>query len=131
MSSSLVDSLWDWSVASTYIYLATGNSNKAVGLVEGLQGFIYSISAVPAGWAADKYRRDTVLRCALWSVHAARQCVKRTHRLLQVCRLHSAGQRCSHRLCCGGARLHGGWHLLSGQLNAVQRVLKLSSGCSL
>lgn len=64
---------------------------QAVGLVEGMQGLVYSVSAVPgerlsslschaapatpehnaelpwchaAGWAADKYGRDTVLRWA-------------------------------------------------------------------
>ncbi len=66
-------SLW-WTVAenvsgsirsgdalSAYIYLIT-QRNSVVGFVQGINGTLQLLVALPAGWAADKNRRDAVLR---------------------------------------------------------------------
>ena len=53
-----------WSTAAvTYLFLASGSSTVTVGWVEGAQGIVSVATAFPAGWAADRWRRDTVLRC--------------------------------------------------------------------
>eukprot|EP01052_Picozoa_sp_SAG31_P015433 SAG31_NODE_991_length_10522_cov_5.662862_5_plen_470_part_00 len=62
-----------WSTSAvTYIFLATGSSTVAVGWIEGLQGITSVLTAFPAGWAADRWRRDWVLRvCSLMILTAA------------------------------------------------------------
>ena len=54
-------SLRSGDVMSAYLYLLTG-SNSVVGLVQGLSGVLQLVVALPAGWAADRYRRDAMLR---------------------------------------------------------------------
>ncbi|KAK9864374.1 hypothetical protein WJX84_002708 [Apatococcus fuscideae] len=50
-------------ILSAYIYLIT-KSNSFVGYVQGVNGILQLASAVPAGWVADAWRRDYVLRGA-------------------------------------------------------------------
>ncbi|KAL3153180.1 hypothetical protein ABBQ38_011931 [Trebouxia sp. C0009 RCD-2024] len=59
-------------VLSAYIYLCT-NRNSTVGYVQGITGIAQMLAALPAGWLADKYRRDYVLKgaAALGTVAAA------------------------------------------------------------
>ncbi|KAL0019911.1 hypothetical protein WJX77_007083 [Trebouxia sp. C0004] len=47
---------------ATYIYVLENQSAKLVGLAQGIQGTL-ALSSVPAGWVADKFRRDNVLKC--------------------------------------------------------------------
>lgn len=49
-------------VLSALLFLLTG-SNTTVGLVQGANGVMQMLAALPAGWAADRHRRDTMLRC--------------------------------------------------------------------
>lgn len=50
-------------VLSQYIYLCSG-SNSTVGYVQGITGIAQMVAALPAGWLADKYRRDYILKGA-------------------------------------------------------------------
>jgi MFS family permease len=50
-------------VLSAFIYLRTGD-NSTVGYIQGVNGAMQLLLAVPAGWLADRYRRDAVLRGA-------------------------------------------------------------------
>ncbi|KAL0048731.1 hypothetical protein WJX82_009744 [Trebouxia sp. C0006] len=50
-------------ILSAYIYLCTG-SNSTVGYVQGITGIAQMVAALPAGWMADKYRRDYILKGA-------------------------------------------------------------------
>lgn len=50
-------------VLSAFIYLRTGD-NSVVGYIQGVNGAMQLLLAVPAGWLADRYRRDAVLRGA-------------------------------------------------------------------
>nr|CCA17688.1 Major Facilitator Superfamily (MFS) putative [Albugo laibachii Nc14] len=50
-------------VLSGYMYILTG-SIKAVGILRGIQGLAQVILALPAGYAADRYRRDRMLKVA-------------------------------------------------------------------
>ncbi|KAL4431233.1 hypothetical protein ABPG75_006489 [Micractinium tetrahymenae] len=49
-------------VMSALLFLLT-RSNTTVGLVQGANGVLQMLAALPAGWAADRHRRDTMLRC--------------------------------------------------------------------
>ena len=46
---------------SAYIFLLT-KTNSAVGLVQGINGILQLVVSMPAGWLADRTRRDWVLR---------------------------------------------------------------------
>lgn len=50
-------------VLSGYVFVLA-QSNKPVGVVKGIQGIFQLIFALPAGYAADRFRRDNVLRLA-------------------------------------------------------------------
>ena len=55
--------------AVIYVYQITNNSNAKVGYIEGLQGLCQAAIAFPAGWAADYFGRDRVLKlCSLLTV---------------------------------------------------------------
>jgi hypothetical protein len=60
------------SMFSAYIFLTT-NSYTRVGFAEAIQGLSSVFTSFPAGWAADRFRRDGVLRvagfCAFAAVH--------------------------------------------------------------
>ncbi|KAJ0397119.1 hypothetical protein P43SY_009401 [Pythium insidiosum] len=48
-------------IISGYVFVLT-NSNKPVGVVKGIQGISQLIFSFPAGYMADKTRRDTILK---------------------------------------------------------------------
>ncbi|ETV99062.1 hypothetical protein, variant 2 [Aphanomyces invadans] len=64
-------------VLAGYIYVLTG-SNEPVGMVTGINGLVRILVTFPAGYASDRFRRDTVLKfagglgllCAMLSVSA-------------------------------------------------------------
>lgn len=70
-------SLRSGDVLSVLLFLAT-RSQVAVGFVQGVNGVLQLVAAIPAGVLADRHRRDTVLRwgaavgCAAlcWMVYA-------------------------------------------------------------
>ncbi|RHZ02153.1 hypothetical protein DYB35_013164, partial [Aphanomyces astaci] len=50
-------------VLAGYIYVLTG-SNEPVGMVTGINGLVRMLVTFPAGYASDRFRRDTVLKFA-------------------------------------------------------------------
>lgn len=48
-------------IISGYVFVLT-NSNKPVGMVKGIQGISQLVFSLPAGYFADKTRRDTILK---------------------------------------------------------------------
>ncbi|TMW59190.1 hypothetical protein Poli38472_007335 [Pythium oligandrum] len=48
-------------IISGYVFVLT-NSNKPVGVVKGIQGISQLVFSLPAGYFADKTRRDTILK---------------------------------------------------------------------
>ena len=54
--------VWGWQVLAMYLYVLEGGSNAKVGFAEGMQGACKAAMALLAGWAADRYRRDRMLR---------------------------------------------------------------------
>ncbi|RQM29284.1 hypothetical protein B5M09_011086, partial [Aphanomyces astaci] len=50
-------------VLAGYIYVLTG-SNEPVGMVTGIIGLVRMLVTFPAGYASDRFRRDTVLKFA-------------------------------------------------------------------
>jgi len=46
---------------SAYLYLLT-KKNSVVGFVQGINGIMQLVAAIPAGYVADIWRRDSVLR---------------------------------------------------------------------
>ena len=55
--------IWAFSTLSNYLQGMT-RSVFSVGLAEGVQGVAQALVALVAGWYADKFRRDLVLKCA-------------------------------------------------------------------
>lgn len=55
--------VWSYTVLSGYLYVLT-DSNTKVGLAEGAQGIAQCVFGLLAGWAADRFRRQTVCRVA-------------------------------------------------------------------
>ena len=56
--------VWSYAVLSGYLYVLTDGSNARVGLAEGAQGIAQCACGLLAGWAADRFRRQTVCRVA-------------------------------------------------------------------
>ena len=59
---SLAQGVWSESVLSAYVYVLTGSSNTAVGLVDAAYGITQLIAALPTGYLADRYRKDAVVK---------------------------------------------------------------------
>lgn len=55
--------VWSYAVLSGYLFVLT-DSNTKVGLAEGAQGIAQCAFGLLAGWAADRFRRQTVCRVA-------------------------------------------------------------------
>lgn len=55
-------SLWNQSVISAYVYLLKSEDPKFVGALTGLMGISQLFTSFPAGYLADKYRRDFMLK---------------------------------------------------------------------
>ncbi|DBA90154.1 TPA: hypothetical protein ACH3X1_003461 [Trebouxia sp. C0004] len=62
LSNGIARGVWSHASMATYIYVLENQSAKLVGLAQGIQGTL-ALSSVPAGWVADKFRRDNVLKC--------------------------------------------------------------------
>ena len=60
-TSALALSIWTASVLSSYLKTLKGTFGY-VGLAEACQGIAQLVAAVPAGWLADKLRRDKILK---------------------------------------------------------------------
>jgi MFS family permease len=52
--------IWSNNILSSYLYLVTNENAEMIGLVSAVIGFSQLLSAIPAGYFADKYRRDVV-----------------------------------------------------------------------
>ncbi len=52
--------IWSNNILSSYLYLVTNENAEMIGLVSVVIGFSQLLSAIPAGYFADKYRRDVV-----------------------------------------------------------------------
>jgi MFS family permease len=55
-------SLWNQSVIAAYVYLLKSDDPKFVGLLTDIKGMTQLFSSFPAGYLADKYRRDFMLK---------------------------------------------------------------------
>jgi len=60
--SGFADSLAGGTVGVAFIYAAFGESNAKVGFAEALSGLSSLVTALPAGWAADKYPRSRITK---------------------------------------------------------------------
>eukprot|EP00123_Amoebidium_parasiticum_P012836 comp21606_c0_seq1/m.30278 comp21606_c0_seq1/g.30278 ORF comp21606_c0_seq1/g.30278 comp21606_c0_seq1/m.30278 type:complete len:454 (-) comp21606_c0_seq1:584-1945(-) len=57
----IAQGIWGFALLGPYLYALCGDNSHA-GYAEGIQGFMQALAAIPAGFLADKIRRDTVLR---------------------------------------------------------------------
>lgn len=57
-------SLWNQSVLSAYVFLLKTDDPKFVGFLTGVMGLSQMLTSFPAGFLADRYRRDTMLKVA-------------------------------------------------------------------
>ncbi len=56
--------IWMGNVLSSYIYLLSNSSNILLGLTSLAMGLTMTVVVLPAGYLADKFRRDWILRIA-------------------------------------------------------------------
>lgn len=61
-SDGLSAGIWNGATLAAYIYLVQNHSNRYVGIAEGIFGIFCAAAGVPAGWVADRVRRDRTLR---------------------------------------------------------------------
>jgi len=59
---SISSGIWNGATLAAFIYMVQGNSNKSVGIAEGIFGTFCAAAGIPLGWLADRYRRDHTLR---------------------------------------------------------------------
>lgn len=57
-------SVWSQSVLSTFVFLLRQEDFRAVGFMTAVMGLAQLFTSFPAGYLADRYRRDTMLRVA-------------------------------------------------------------------
>jgi MFS family permease/GNAT superfamily N-acetyltransferase len=57
-------SVWSQSVLSTFVFLLRHEDTRAVGIITAAMGLAQLLTSLPAGYLADRYRRDTLLRTA-------------------------------------------------------------------
>lgn len=73
-------SIWNQNVLANYAFLLKGGDPKAVGYLTAAMGISQLLVGFPAGYLADKYRRDTLLKIAsgigvaavgtsIWALH--------------------------------------------------------------
>ncbi|GFR48525.1 hypothetical protein Agub_g10420 [Astrephomene gubernaculifera] len=65
ISDGIATGIWASSVLSTYINVLEGDNDQAnekVGYAQAIQGTFLAVAAIPAGWLAIKYRRDSILK---------------------------------------------------------------------
>ncbi len=56
--------VWMGNVLSAYIFLLAGESNQMLGIVSAVTGLAMTVVVLPAGYLADRFRRDWMLRTA-------------------------------------------------------------------
>jgi len=56
------ESIWTNTIGVAFLYDVFGQSNTKVGVATALTGLAAMATALPAGWAADTYRRSAVIR---------------------------------------------------------------------
>lgn len=85
---ALSSGIWNGAALAAYIYIVQGNSNKSVGIAEGVFGTACAAAGLPAGWLSDKFRRDRVLRCAsvimVVAIATTAAAVVLPHRLISI-----------------------------------------------
>mmetsp|Transcript_27909 Transcript_27909/g.93928 ORF Transcript_27909/g.93928 Transcript_27909/m.93928 type:complete len:547 (-) Transcript_27909:60-1700(-) len=59
--TGLADSIWGGTIGVAFIYDVFGESNTKVGLAAACEGLTTLLSALPAGYAADRFRRSRVI----------------------------------------------------------------------
>jgi MFS family permease len=57
-------SIWSQSVLSTFVYFLRNDNPEAVGYITAVMGISQLVASFPAGYVADAYRRDTLLRAS-------------------------------------------------------------------
>jgi MFS family permease len=57
-------SIWSQSVLAAYVYLLRNQNAQAVGYSTAVMGACQLAASIPSGFLADKYRRDTLLKCS-------------------------------------------------------------------
>jgi len=57
-------SIWQQSVLATFVYLLRHDDPEAVGFITAVMGISQLITSFPAGFLADRYRRDALLKLA-------------------------------------------------------------------
>jgi len=62
---ALAQGVWAGPVLSAYLF-AIFNNNTMVGLFEAIYGIAQLISALPTGWVADAYRKDSVVKVIIY-----------------------------------------------------------------
>ena len=62
------ESIWTNTIGVAFIYDVWGGSNTKVGLATALTGVAAMLTAFPAGWAADRFRRSAVIRVGAVSI---------------------------------------------------------------
>ncbi|KAK3233521.1 hypothetical protein CYMTET_56184 [Cymbomonas tetramitiformis] len=59
--TGMADSIWSGTLLVAFLSEVTNRSNTKVGLVTALQGATQLVTALPAGWAADRYPRSRII----------------------------------------------------------------------
>ena len=62
MTAGWADSIWSNTVLAVYLYELMGKSNAYAGYVEAAQGISTLVVALPAGWAADRGSKSSIVR---------------------------------------------------------------------
>lgn len=60
-SDAAAQGVWNYATLTALLYLLT-HGTQAAGVLQGVQGLATVLVALPAGWAADRGRRDRLLR---------------------------------------------------------------------
>lgn len=60
-SDAAAQGVWNYATLTALLYLLT-HGTQASGILQGVQGLATILVALPAGWAADRGRRDRLLR---------------------------------------------------------------------
>ena len=59
--TGVANSVWTGAILVAFLAELTDNSNTKVGLITALQGLTQLVTALPSGWAADRYSRSMVV----------------------------------------------------------------------
>ena len=77
--------IWNGATLAAFIYMVQDNSNKSVGIAEGIFGTFCAAAGLPAGWLADRFRRDRTLRmCSFIMLGGPLPCLRPLSGLIQL-----------------------------------------------